>query len=129
MGSYATKADSKKGLKKLKKDGFEFFEVVPAPDGCEICVAKANRAISIDSANPDSYPPFHDKCRCATLFVDEDHPAGTYNRTKAKYESGELPMKRCSKCNQWIPGNTTTCHRCPKPSLLQKLFCMVSPRN
>lgn len=115
MGEYATKSFFENKLKDLTKKEIAYFEVAPAPDCCPICEAKANKKIRVATATKDDIPPFHDECRCDILPLDEDQDAGALNAQKARYDSGEFPMKRCPHCKGWIPGNATlACNRCGK---------------
>jgi hypothetical protein len=114
MGSYATKSFFKKRLREWAERGIEYFEVNPAPDCCPICEARANKKISAATATMDEFPPFHPECRCAISPLDENKEAGFLNELRARYESGELPMKRCPHCTEWVEGNAERCSRCGK---------------
>ena len=111
MGGYVTKPFFKKRLKEFTASDIAYFEVDPAPDCCPICEAKANKKIAIATATEDDFPPFHRECRCAILPLEANQAAGALNAIKAKYESGEFPMKRCPHCKEWIPGNALKCNK------------------
>lgn len=117
MGAYATKSFFKKRLKEYTESGDKYFEVAPAPDCCPKCEAKANKKISIETATTDDYPPFHRECRCAILPLGENQEPGALKSIRAKYESGEFPMKRCLHCKEWIAGNSIDCNRCGKSQI------------
>lgn len=112
MGAYSTKSFFKRQLKEYQKDGYPFFEVTPAPDCCPKCESKANRKIEVATATEDDHPPFHRGCRCSILPLDERDEAGALASLKAKYASGEYPMKSCPHCKGWTAGNATVCTRC-----------------
>jgi len=112
MGAYATKAFFKKKLKEYLEGGDKFFEVYPAPDCCPICEKRANKKIAVATATEDDYPPFHRECRCSIISLFEDDEAGALAKQKARYASGEFPMKRCSHCKEWTAGNSVVCEKC-----------------
>ena len=111
MGAYATKAFFEDKLKDLIVKDIAFFEVAPAPDCCPECEAKANKKIKVKTATKDDIPPFHKECRCDILPLFDDEEAGALRKQKARYESGEFPMKRCPHCKEWIPGNARKCNK------------------
>ncbi|MEW6115610.1 MAG: hypothetical protein AB1553_01760 [Nitrospirota bacterium] len=112
MGSYATKAFFKKKLQEFIEDEYKYFEVAPAVDCCPKCEKKANKKIAIATATKDDYPPFHRKCTCSILPLDDDQEADSLNRIRAQYASGEFPMKRCPHCSEWMAGNAQQCTKC-----------------
>lgn len=114
MGAYANKSFFEKKLKKYPKVGINFFEIAPSPDCCEVCEAKANKKIRISTATLDDIPPFHKECRCDILTLDDDEEAGFLKQQRARYESGEFPMKRCPYCQEWTEGNSVQCRKCKK---------------
>lgn len=111
MGGYVTKSFFKKRLKEFTASDIAHFEVAPAPDCCPICEAMANNKIAIATATNDDIPPFHKECRCGILPLFDDEEAGALRKQKARYESGEFPMKRCPHCKEWIPGNAKKCNK------------------
>ncbi len=114
MGGSATKSSIKKQLSKYHLVDADYFEVYPAPDCCPKCEAKANQKIAIATATKDDFPPFHGKCRCGVLPLGEKDKPGALAKQKARYASGEFPMKRCPHCKEWIAGNAIACNRCNK---------------
>ena len=116
MGAYATKLFFKKQISRYPKElDADFFEVTPAPDCCVICEARANKKIAIATMTSEDYPPFHRQCRCAVRPLSENEFAGALAKQKARYATGEFPMKRCVHCKEWKAGNTIICEKCGKP--------------
>ncbi len=114
MGAYGTKAYFKSELKEYLKDEYNYFEVYPAPDCCPKCEEKANKKVKIETATSIDYPPFHRKCRCSIISLNDDEEAGSLAKQKARYASGEFPMKRCIHCKEWTAGNSVICEKCGK---------------
>ena len=117
MGAFATKSFFKKKLKEFTNSGYNYFEISPPPDCCPECEAKANKKIMIVTATEDDYPPFHSKCRCDILSLEDNeeaHGLDRVNGIRAKYISGEWPMKRCPHCSEWTEGNSVKCRKCNK---------------
>lgn len=88
----------------------EFF---PGLDTCSFCdkLAGVYPISKIPIPGKDTHPG----CRCSFTTVDNSQEAGTSrNELKARYASGEFPMKRCPHCSEWTEGNSVQCRKCNK---------------
>lgn len=101
-------------LNEWKGFGEKKVEFSPALDTCSFCEKLAG--VYTINKSPIPGKDTHPGCRCSFTTVDDNQEAGASrrNEVKARYESGEWPMKRCPHCSEWTEGNSVKCRKCNK---------------
>lgn len=94
--------------------GYKKTKFVPGPDSCSFCNKLAG--IYVISEIPIPGKDTHPGCMCSISTAGDDEAYGLDggNESRAKYLSGEFPMKRCPYCSEWTEGNSVKCRNCNK---------------
>lgn len=101
-------------LNEWKGYGEKKVEFSPGPDTCQFCEELAG--VYMINKSPIPGKDTHPGCRCSFTLADDNREVGASKRNeiKARYESGEWPMKRCPHCSEWTEGNSVKCRNCSK---------------
>ncbi|MDL1938512.1 MAG: hypothetical protein HUU09_08185 [Candidatus Jettenia caeni] len=95
-----------------KENDVTKVEFSPALDTCSFC-EELSGVYTINKI-PISGKDTHPGCRCSFSTHDENSNMSSRDELKARYASGEFPMKRCPHCSKWIEGNALECRHCNK---------------